>query len=66
MGSRCTAVHGETYHVNIFDNNSFAVPVDLLNDIDFALVAPTHNTNLVTFGEEDVLPTLVLGDGRGV
>ena len=57
---------GSKYLVDILDDDGFTLPVDLLNDIDLALIPSTHDTNLVAFSEEDVLPTQVLGDGRRV
>lgn len=56
----------ETYHVDILDQDSLAVPVDLLNHVDLSLVPSSHNADTVTFGEEDMPPLFLLREARRV
>lgn len=55
-----------TYHVDTLDEDSLTVPVDLLNHIDLSLIPSSHNTDSVTFSEEDMPPLFVLREARRV
>lgn len=56
----------ETYHVDTLNQDSLAVTVDLLNNIDLSLIPASHNADPVTFGEEDMPPLFVLREARWV
>lgn len=56
----------KTYHVYTLDEDSLTVPVDLLNHIDLSLIPSSHNTDPVTFGEEDMPPLFVFREARRV
>lgn len=59
-------VDSETYHINILDEDSFTVSVDLSNDVRRALIPSTNDANSVTFGKEDMSPLFVLRETRRV
>lgn len=59
-------VDPETYHINILDEDSFTVSVDLSDDVRRASITSANDTDSVTFGKEDMSPLFVLRETRRV